>query len=46
MTDSELNDRIDAWHDSDTTQMLYEFLGWSWSEYRKWVQEGIQPKEQ
>lgn len=48
LTSEELDARIEAWHnapdDSQVAQMsLHEYLGWTWEEYKSWVQKGIQP---
>lgn len=39
VSDSAVDDAIDAWHGSKTKQTLAEFLGWSDSEYTAWVEE-------
>lgn len=43
MTDDELNDKIDAWHDGDSPEPLHRYLGWTWEQYKHWVQTDEQP---
>lgn len=39
MTDEEVDDAIDAWHDgAGPGQSLHEYLGWTWEQYAHWVQ--------
>ncbi|MGY1946670.1 hypothetical protein [Nocardia asiatica] len=39
MTDDEIDDLIDAWHNGAGYGMpLYEYLGWTWNEYKAWVE--------
>lgn len=39
MTDQEIDDKIDYWHDHPELNMpLYEYLGWTWEEYKAWVE--------
>jgi hypothetical protein len=33
-----LNDKIDEWHKSKSTQQLHTYLGLSWEDYSKWVE--------
>ena len=37
MTDEEIDDRIDKWHQGGTGQTLIEYLGMTRDEYRDWV---------
>ena len=32
-----LNDLVDEWHESDSVQELYEYIGMTWEEYSDWV---------
>ncbi|MHA0318230.1 hypothetical protein ACXY7D_06405 [Sphingomonas melonis] len=34
---AEIDDYVDGWHESDSTQELHEFLGMRWDEYTLWV---------
>ncbi|WP_068059187.1 hypothetical protein [Nocardia xishanensis] len=39
MTDDEIDDRVDAWHNGAGGGMpLHEYLGMTWSEYAEWVE--------
>lgn len=31
---------VEQWHNSDSTLPLYEFLGWTWEEYKQYVIKG------
>lgn len=34
-----IDDLIDAWHDgAGEDQALHEYLGWTWEQYKKWVE--------
>ena len=33
----EIDDFVDAWHESNSTQTLAEFLGMTAAEYQRWV---------
>lgn len=35
----EIDDFIDKWHESSSTEELHEFLGMTWKEYCVWVSE-------
>ncbi len=41
-TEDEVDDAVSAWHDSDSKLGLHEYLGWSWSEYVRWVSDPSQ----
>lgn len=48
LTSDELDSRIEAWHnapsDSHLASMpLHEYLGWSWEQYKRWVENGDIP---
>lgn len=34
----EIDDYIDVWHNNDSKETIYEFLGMSQKEYRMWVE--------
>ncbi|MFG3289425.1 hypothetical protein ACGF3G_11555 [Streptomyces sp. NPDC048179] len=36
---ADVDSYVDAWHESDTTLELHEFLGFTWDEYRLWVEK-------
>jgi hypothetical protein len=38
-TDNEINDVVDAWHDTATSLTLPEWLGWTEGEYTAWVSD-------
>jgi hypothetical protein len=35
----EIDDYVDAWHDSDDPRELHEFLGMTWDEYALWGEQ-------
>lgn len=37
MLADEIEDFVDAWHDSDSEQEIYEYLGMTFEEYSLWV---------
>ena len=37
VSEEDIHDFIDIWHEDDTTQTLFEFLGMTWDEYAMWV---------
>lgn len=37
MEEEEVLDSIDAWHESDSTLPLWDYLGWTRDEYAAWV---------
>lgn len=40
MTDEEINDRVDYWHDNPELNVpLHEYLGMTWNEYKAWVEQ-------
>ncbi len=48
LTEEELHNRIATWHeapsDSYAAQMeLHEYLGWSWEQYKHWVETDEMP---
>lgn len=45
LTQDEINAKIGLWHeapsDSHIADMpLHEYLGWSWEQYKRWVETG------
>ena len=46
MTDEEIDNLIDEWHnDQETTLSLHEYLGWTWEQYARYVESGTIPEE-
>lgn len=44
LTSDELDARIDAWHNGDGEgQELHEHLGWTWEQYKQWVETRRMP---
>ncbi len=41
MTEKELLDKIDEWHESDSKLPLHEYLGWTREQYKEWLEEGV-----
>jgi hypothetical protein len=35
----EINDYVDEWHESDSDESIYDYLGMSQQEYRLWVHD-------
>jgi hypothetical protein len=44
MTNDEINDKIDKWHDGEYECSLHEFLGMTFAEYSIWVTDEKQLK--
>jgi hypothetical protein len=42
-----IDDAVEAWHVSgpDETRELHEYLGWTWDEYRAYVERNVYPPE-
>lgn len=45
LTVEELEDKISTWHDAPSDSHLasvplHEYLGWSWEQYKHWVETG------
>lgn len=40
MTEEEILDKIDKWHELpvDNPRTIYEYLGWTWPEYKAWAE--------
>jgi len=45
LTDEQVNDLIDEWHDGDSDLELHEYLGMSLEEYKKFVEGSITYEE-
>lgn len=45
MTDEEIDDKIEEWHQTSSYKelSLHEFLGWTWQQYKNWVEKGVKP---
>lgn len=39
VTEENIHDLIDEWHDGDSSQELHEFLGFTFEEYARWVEK-------
>ena len=37
VTPDQISDHVGAWHESDSTQSLHEYLGMTEEEYSRWV---------
>ena len=38
---------VEAWHSGAGDGLeLHEYLGWSWEQYARWVDDGIAPDEE
>jgi hypothetical protein len=45
MTEAEVQDKIAEWHASPLgVGPLWEFLGWTWEQYKDWFEKGRMPK--
>jgi len=38
VTEENIHDLIDEWHEGDSNQELHEFLGFTFEEYARWVE--------
>jgi hypothetical protein len=45
LTNENIDDLIDAWHESDGSQALHEFLGLTWEEFKYWVENKSLPEK-
>jgi hypothetical protein len=47
-SDDELDNKIVEWHDGPAyaSMRLHEFLGWTWDEYKHWVETNEQPADE
>lgn len=45
MTEEEVMDKIDEWHEGNSELELHEFLGWTWEDYGRWAMTGLMPGE-
>lgn len=44
VSEAEVENAIDAWHDGAGPGLeLHEYLGWTWDEYKLWVESGEVP---
>ena len=44
-TEDQILDAADEWHNSDSNLTLHEFLGWTWEQYKAYVEDGLIPDE-
>lgn len=40
-----INDKIDEWHKGNSNKQLHEYLGWSWEEYKLFVEKSVIPEK-
>lgn len=45
-TKENIDDLIDHWHESKSSQKLHEFLGLTWEEYKRYVETDKLPDEE
>ena len=46
MQSADLDAAVEAWHSGAGDGLeLHEYLGWSWVQYARWVDDGIAPDE-
>jgi hypothetical protein len=38
-TPGDIDDYIDRWHDGPSSEPLHEYLGLTWAEYSRWVDD-------
>jgi len=43
VTEENIHDLIDEWHNGDSNQELHEFLGFTFEEYARWVETDVFP---
>lgn len=43
MSDKEVDDLIEMWHESEEDVPIHEFLGWTKEQYKRWVETGEIP---
>lgn len=44
-TADEIDRRVDGWHNgAGSISELHDFLGWTWTEYRRWVDHAVIPE--
>lgn len=47
MTEDEINDLIEEWHNDDKLEMpIYEFLGWTRDQYASYVERCVMPEKE
>jgi hypothetical protein len=44
VTNEEMDDMVDSWHESDGSQTIYEYMGMTREEYGYWVETCIIPQ--
>lgn len=42
----DVDSRIELWHTSDYEGSLEEFLGWTWDEYKRFVEQNVLPERE
>lgn len=41
VTIDDIDDYIDKWHNGDSRESVYDYLGLTWEQYAKWVDKGV-----
>lgn len=41
ITENEIDDYIEEWHNNDSEDTIYEYLGMTESEYALWIEDNI-----
>lgn len=44
MTNDEMDDMVDAWHDGEGNETIWEFMGMTQTEYASWVETCVIPQ--
>jgi hypothetical protein len=42
--EDEIEDLIHQWHNANTLKPIWEFMGWTYDEYKVWVETGESPE--
>lgn len=45
VTNKNIDDLIDAWHDSHSPLALHEWLGLTWEQFKYWVENKVLPRK-
>ena len=41
LTQEQIDDKVDEWHNSNTNMLLHEYLGMTWDEYKEYIENNI-----
>ena len=44
MDNNKIDDMVDEWHDGASELLLHEYLGWTFQEYKTWVESSVPPR--